>query len=204
MRKRNKSKAERAAEDIRVAYRLGQELRQRFGDRARYRAMKEADNELRELGLSPEKTRKLRQIAERYTRKELESLLTLSVKEDHPIGISFLFKTVSIPNNDGQRTRFEKEMIQKKWSRAEVDRQIRAKFGRRRDAGKRRHVPDDLLGLLTFLESECHGWLRWEDEANDKANLPEDLRKKLAVATSKIRALHVALAQAVDDARASE
>jgi hypothetical protein len=136
--------------------------------------------------------------------QRLETLLTLSVKDGHPIGISFLFKTVSIPNDDGQRSRFEKEMIRNKWSRAEVDRQIRAKFGRRRDAGKRRHVPEDLLGLLSFLETECHGWLRWQGEVGDTENLPQDLRKKLAAATFKIRALHAAVDRAMRDARASE
>lgn len=54
--------------------------------------------------LTPEKARKLRQIAERYTKNELEALLKLSAKNSRPIGISYLFKTVSIPNDDGQRS----------------------------------------------------------------------------------------------------
>ena len=47
------------------------------------------------------------------------------------------------------------------WSTAELEAQIAARYGTRRDGGRKRRFPGDALGLLAQLERLCETWRRW-------------------------------------------
>lgn len=202
------SDVEQANNEIREAYRLGQKINEKIGPWAAHGAMKGAEAE---FGLTAEKARKFRQLAEVYSEEELEALLGCCTFYDRPIGVSYLYQLVTVPNDQGQRTKFEEEMIKEGWSWAEVDRQIQARFGRRREPQKRRRVPGDKLGLLSLIETESYSWGRWQRDVLDKAGklpeaeqLPADLVKQLEAASKLVTELQQLAEQALEEARAAQ
>jgi hypothetical protein len=202
------SDVEKANNAIREAHRLGQKINAKIGPWAAHGAMKEVAVE---FGVTPEKARKLRQIAEVYTEAELEALLSWCTFYDRAIGVSYLYKIVSIPKDEDQRTKFEEEMLAEGWSYAEIDRRIQARFGRRREPQKRRRVPGDKLGLVSMIESESYSWGRWLRDVLEKAGklpeaeqLPDDLVRQLEAASAQVAKLQQLAERELEKARAAQ
>jgi hypothetical protein len=159
---------QQANQELRAAYAKGCELLEQMTERVAHGTAQEfADRQ----NTSAERLRKLRQIAKVYTPAQFEDLLRLCVRYDRPIGVSYLYKLVSVPVKNKQRYGLQIDMLRERWSRGELDRQIVARFGRKNSAGRLRSVPKDRHGLLSQIESDATRWLRWQEELLKQVNV---------------------------------
>lgn len=159
-------------------------------------------------GLNPDTVRKARQFADPvsgYTVAEVNALCRsirdVQEGQDGPVfGRTHLIRLLSVPKK--QRGKVQAAAIENGWSTAELEAHIAARFGSRRDGGRKRRVPSDLPGVLVQLEGLCEGWRRWAeavvgDESDDqerpvrkRVELPADLLESVLAATRAIADLH--------------
>jgi hypothetical protein len=91
------------------------------------------------------------------------------------------------------------------WSPGELEAQIAARYGSRRDGGRRRRLPNDVLGLLTQVVQLCESWRRWvalvtpvaaehasKADAPSLDNLPADVQQRVRDADAAVAKLHAA------------
>jgi hypothetical protein len=159
-------------------------------------------------GMNEDTIRKARQFADPevgYTLVEVNALCkliqTVQSEEDRSIfRRTHLIRMLTVPKKE--RNKIQKLAVEAGWSSKELERQIASRFGSRRDGGRKRQAPKDLLGVLTQLEGLCESWQRWVnalDENNNDAQrrsgreqslLPVGLNRSFAKATRAILTLH--------------
>jgi hypothetical protein len=121
------------------------------------------------LGINPDTVRKARQFADPaagYSRAELNALCQLITKiqpgqdERYAVfGRTHVIRLLSVQKR--WRTGLQATAIREGWSLAELQGQIAARYGNRRDGGRKRRVPTDALALTAQIEKLCENWRRW-------------------------------------------
>lgn len=167
-----------------------------------------------QLGLSAEAARQARQLADPaagYTAAELQELCTL-IKDTQPdqddalpvFGKTHLIRLLSVPRP--RRPVLQRAAVRGAWSTARLESEIAAKFGTRRDGGRKRQVPQDVVGLLVQLEGVCEGWRRLLAAADQPAteekvghavleDLPEGVRRQARAVGRVVAALQEAVTE---------
>ena len=208
---------EQAIAAFRQAYREGEKIAERVDREGRYgRGI--VQDEARVRGINEDAVRKLRQFARSYTEKELDELCQCCRKHGRALGVSFVAKFVTIPRERKQRKKFQEEVIRERWSQGRIDKEIRVRFGRRRQGGKQPALAETVEGVLAQLDGVCLQWhrmikrLQQRDEANgqqDKSggrgkqlpglrDLPGSLGAKVDVAAISMELLRDAITAELD------
>jgi len=174
--KARKLKVTAAVKAIRQFYALGQKLpkKQAHSDAYNQRTI---DAAAKEHGLNADIIRKARQFADPvagYTREEVNELCRsiVEVQSDQAdtnsvFGRTHLIRLLSVKKDN--RRSLQETAIREGWSTGELEAHIAAKYGIRRDGGRKRHIPGDLLGILAQLEQRCESWRRWHSQVTPDA-----------------------------------
>ncbi len=196
-----------AVKAVRAFHELGRSLPARASHKDGY-GQGTVTVEAEKHGLNPDTVRKARQFADPvsgYTVSEVNALCRSirDVQEEQDgavFGRTHLIRLLSVPKK--QRAKVQTLAIENGWSTAELEAHIAARFGSRRDGGRKRRVPSDLSGVLVQLEGLCEGWRRWAeavvgDESDDhecqvrkRIELPTGLLDSVLAATRAIADLH--------------
>ena len=137
-------RVEDALAEIRRLYATGRSSLEPYPQRMGYGEMK---SEAERLGYNPETLRKARAFKENYSEKELDTLCAHARKHQFAIPVSHVVRLQSVPTE--HRTALQQELIQHKWSKRELDGEIRKRFGNRMPtAGRRRRA------LLSVADAE--------------------------------------------------
>ena len=173
-----------------------------------------------QMGLSAEAARQARQLADPvagYTALELRELCAL-IKSTQPdqddalpvFGKTHLIRLLSVPKS--RRAGLQRAVVRGAWSTSRLESEIAAKFGTRREGGRRRQVPQDDVGLLVQLEGACEGWRRLlaavdhpaTEEKSGHAtliDLPEHVRRQARAAGRAVPALQEAVTDELAERR---
>lgn len=157
--------------------------------------------------LNPDTIRKARQFADPvsgYTVAEVNALCRsirdVQTDQGGPIfGRTHLIRLLSVPKKE--REKVQQSAIAHGWSTAELEAHIATRFGSRRDGGRKRRVPADVLGVLVQLEGLCEGWRRWaavvtsdgddsQRRVRKRVELPADLLGSVVATTKAVADLH--------------
>jgi hypothetical protein len=198
-----------AVKTVRAFYELGRSLPVKDSHRDGY-GQGTVATEAEKHGLNPDTVRKARQFADPrsgYTAAEVNALCRtirdVQADQDGAVfGRTHLIRLLSVPKEE--REKVQQSAIEGGWSTAELEAHIATRFGSRRDGGRKRRVPADVLGVLAQLERMCEGWRRWaeavasDDDAHQRrgrkrVELPADLPASVAAATKAIADLHEAV-----------
>ncbi len=125
----------------------GHESLQQHGERAPY-------------GESSEWLRKARRFAHRYTEKQLNALLDKCERHEFTLGTSFIDRLVTVPDRR-ERSALETKVVKERWSRARLDREIRSRYGSRRNLGRRPSQPTSTSEALSALSRLATKLTRW-------------------------------------------
>lgn len=150
------SSVQKAIQAIRGYYAVGQKSLDEHPGRMAHGGM---DAEAAEYGLNPETLRKARVFADPtdgYTPKQLDRLCELCKKHDFAMGVSFIPLLLSVPKKD--RAAMQRQLIKEGWSRARLNREIKARFGKRRDAGRKPTPVNDVTDAFVRLSQFCGQW----------------------------------------------
>ena len=173
-----------------------------------------------QIGLSAEAARQARQLADPqggYTTTELRELCAF-IKDTQPdqddalpvLGKTHLIRLLSVPKS--RRAALQRAAVKGAWSTARLESEIAAKCGTRREGGRKRQVPHDVVGLLVQLEGACEGWRRLlaavDQAATEEkvghavlADLPEDVRRHARAAGRAVAALQEAVTDELAERR---
>jgi hypothetical protein len=156
--------------------------------------------------ISGEIVRKVRQFADAesgYSRSDLDELCRLCREHGRAWGIKHLVIIIRVPKADGQRGEVQRRAIEGGWTTAQLEAEVRRRFGRRRAGGRKPAVMPDVEGLLSQLEGMCERWSRLHAELTDQdqpgashpglRDLPKAVRQKLGDATEALRQLQLAV-----------
>jgi hypothetical protein len=212
--KREQTKRERAVEmavaKIREFHQIGLALPPRAAHREVYnRGIMDAEAE--RLGMNPDTVRKARVFAhpaDGYTAAELDDLCLLITqtqsgqKDSLPVfSRTHVIRLLSVPKH--RRGALARRAVAKAWSSSELEQAIAARFGTRTEGGRRRRVPQDVLGLLVQIEGTCEKWGRWAAVVTPRTGpvakeadtatlnvLPPDVHRAVQEATRAMERLH--------------
>ena len=114
-------------------------------------------------------------------------------------GRTHVLRILSVPKRG--RKGLQAAAIRGAWSTAELEAEIAARYGSRKDGGRRRRIPADTPGLLAQVEGQCEAWRRWHVAAvavmSANADFPAVTRKKVDDADGAMSALHRAVTDAL-------
>ena len=138
------------------------------------------EEEAERNGLNPDAMRKARAFAAEatgYNGDELKQLLK-AIRENvdafqergRAFGRSYIFRLLSVPKAKGERRKMQAELFANAWSVDELDVAIKARFGNRRQGGRRRRIATGLQGLLAQLDGLCGSWIRLFEELERRTN----------------------------------
>jgi hypothetical protein len=205
-----KAKVSAAVKAIRDFYALGRSLPKKQPHKHAY-DQGTIDAEARKRGISPDTVRKARQFADPvagYTPGEVNELCRLITAvqfrqgDDYAVfGRTHLIRLLSVKKH--LRAGLQETAIRDGWSTGELEAQISARYGSRRDGGRKRRLPSDALGLLTQVERLCESWRRWvslvtpgSDQPKGKIttpsldDLPPGVRRLVREADAAMAKLH--------------
>lgn len=212
MSRARKAKVAAAVKAIRDFHALGRSLPRKQAHRDAYK-QRTIGTEAKKRGLNPDTARKARQFADPaagYTTAEVRALCQL-IRGVQPgqgdecavFGRTHLIRLLSVTKH--RRAGLQAAAVRGGWSTAELEAQIAARYGSRRDGGRRRRLPSDVLGLLAQVERLCESWRRWvalvtpaaAGQASKAAapsldGLPADVRRRVRDADAAMAKLHVA------------
>lgn len=118
--------------------------------------------EAAELGLSAEMLRKARKFASAedggYTKAQLERLCRQCKEHGFAIGVSHIIVLLSVSKE--HRAGLQKEAIEGHWSRADLEREKKQRFGKRRDTARTPESPRSLEEAYVRLADLCGRWKR--------------------------------------------
>lgn len=152
-----------AAAKIRAFFAIGRKSRKQCGERMQYRSALSA---AAQVGLDVDTFGKARQLADPekgYTREELEDFLRQCRRAGYAVGHSFLILLLRAPKKD--RPWFQRRMLKERWCFTRLESELLRRYGRRRQGGRARRLPEDVGGLLVMIEGMCEKWRRWHWEA---------------------------------------
>jgi len=124
--------------------------------------------------------RKNRQFADPehgYTAKDLEELCRLCDEHDCVFGVTSVYKLLTIKDRN-ERSEIQETAIRNRWTLAELEVELRRRFGSRGSGGRRPKMPATKGETLVQLESMSLTWIRWCDGLGVKAIAPNDEEKK--------------------------
>lgn len=196
-----------AVKNVRAFHELGRSLPAKEPHRDGY-GQGTVATEAERHGLNPDTIRKARQFADPlsgYTVAEVNELCRtirdVQADQDGPVfGRTHLIRLLSVPKKE--RGKVQQSAIENGWSTAELEAHIATRFGSRRDGGRKRRVPADVLGVLAQLEGLCEGWRRWAEAVvggdgdaphrpiRKRVELPTELLESVLAATKAIADLH--------------
>ena len=195
----------------------GRSRKQRAGP-GPYRAVK---REAEKRGVSTERLRKARAFAHDktgYSGGELDALCR--AVRDHfdtfekrrtRFGVAHLFRLLSVRKDKGARAEVQRQLFAHGWSTAELDAEIRRRYGRPRNQGGRRGKARDWTELRVQLGSLCSSWGQWYERITAKVadktkpiRLPAEVRTAADRAAAAIAALHAAVNGAAPTTAASD
>jgi hypothetical protein len=208
-----KAKVAAAVKAIREFYALGRSLPKKQAHRDAY-DQGTVEAEAKKRGINPDTVRKARQFADAvaggYTPAEVNDLCRLIAAVqpgqddgDAVFGRTHIIRLLSVKKQF--RASLQEAAVRKGWSTGELEARIAARYGSRRDGGRKRRLPSDALGLLTQVERMCEGWRRWvalvtpdpeRPEGKSKApsldDLPPRVRRLVRDADAAMAKLHEA------------
>ena len=168
MSQARRAKVTAAVRAIRDFYALGQSVPKKQAHKDAY-DQGTVDAEAKKRGINPDTLRKARQFADAaggYTPGEVNDLCRLisTVQPDQDdgdavFGRTHLIRLLSVPKH--RRAALQEAAVRGGWSTGELEARIAARYGSRRDGGRKRRLPSDALGLLTQAERFCESWRRW-------------------------------------------
>ncbi len=167
-----------AATLLRAYWEEGRRSLKEHGDRVKY-------------GHSSERLRKARVFAQRYTEEQLQRLVDKCVKHRAPLGTSFVDRLATI-HDKRERASMETKVVAEGWSRGQLDREIRSRYGSRRKLGRNPTHPqsaEEALSDLVRLGMKLTRWgamMGWQAETGrieasidagitSLADLPDDV-----------------------------
>lgn len=169
-------KVRQACQALRDAHAIGRQIlaacprnSNTYGKRAIELAAAEHD-------LNPDTARKYRVFADPqagYTHEEVDSLCALCEEHGRALGVSFLFRFLTI-HNRRQRAAFQRRAIAGHWSLAEVDVELVKQFGRRRRAGRKPRISRQLPALLAEIQTRAIYWRRLVEALREEPELGRD------------------------------
>src|SRR5947209_6099192 len=192
----SRDEVEQAIRDIRAYYQQGREILRQVPARGGYHRGEIVDL-ARRLGWNETKVRKARQFASQYTREQLADLCRL-LREHRPhFGTAHIGIVVTVPDAR-QRAALQRWCIEHDVSKAELELEVKKRFGPRRFGGRRRQVAGDPLQALLQMDEMADSWLRWHSIASEEphrnghngsvlARLPEAVRAETRKATRAMR-----------------
>lgn len=204
------AKVDAAIQAIQEFFQIGQQLTQKQSHKASY-GQDTVGAEAKKYNLNPDTIRKARQFADPvrgYTESEVKELCslirTLQTNQRGAIfGRTHLIRLLSVPKQ--KRGKVQKLAIECRWSMAELESLIASRFGSRRDGGRKRRVPSEVIGVLVQIEGLCESWHRWAEivtppESNikqrgtrDGVELPGKLSELVHATTVAMTTLHRAV-----------
>ena len=201
-----------AVDSIRELHSIGRSLNAPASGTEDSGRMSIADVAARE-GMNADTVRKARRFAdpdEGYTPAELDDLCEQirrvqgAQAVSKPVfGRTHVLRILSVPERG--RKGLQAAAIRGAWSTAELEAEIAARYGSRRDGGRKRRIPADTLGLLAQVEGQCEAWRRWHAAAVDlvaaKDDFPAAVRDRLADAVGAVGRLHRAATDALKTRR---
>ncbi len=213
-----KARVATAIKSIRDFHELGRSLPKKTTHRDAYRAGT-VDSEARRRGINPDLVRKARQFVDPvsgYSLEEVEllcrTLREIQTKQDESYALfsrSHIVRLLSVQKR--KRASLQEAAIRKGWSTSELESKIAARYGIRRDGGRRRRLPVDLLGRIAHLEQMCESWRRWvalatvETEPDARKSprtsraFPPEIQRHIGHASLSIERLQTALTEELAD-----
>jgi hypothetical protein len=173
-------RVERALNKLRKFYERGEGDLERFPDNyGRYVTLRRE----KRLGAA-ERVRKARLMADEtagYSRKSLNDLIHQCRMHNFGIGVTHVIRLLSVPSGR-QREGLQRQAIQGKWTRRQLDLAIRLQQGIRRPYARRpMRLPKDKAEALWLVEKNCDHWERLCKAVvpNGESLLPDKVAEKL-------------------------
>lgn len=159
-----------AIREIRTYHEQGRRSLRELPERGKHGA-RAIDEQAERLGWNPTRLRKARQFAHPktgYSRERLNELCGL-LREHRPVfGTSHVGLLVTVPWPE--RETLQHGCVKGNWSTAELQAEIKRRYGSRRQGGRRRRVSADPGRALVQLDEMADTWRRWlavVSEANE-------------------------------------
>jgi hypothetical protein len=206
-----RGEAEEAIRAIRAYWQQGRTILRQAPTRGGYHRGEIVDL-ARRLGWNETKVRKARQFASQYTREQLADLCRV-LREHRPhFGPAHVGVLVTVPDAR-QRADLQRWCIEHDISKADLELEVKKRFGPRRFGGRRRQVAADPALAMLQIHEMVDTWLRWfaaaseEPEGNDETRsvldrLPESVRAEARKVNRAMRRLRDAVADELARARA--
>jgi hypothetical protein len=111
-----------------------------------------------------------------------------------------------------EREVLQKECIEGNWSTAELQAEIKKRYGFRRQGGRRRQVPSEPTHVLLQIDEMADTWLRWfavVSEADDSdmpplGALPDQIMERVKAVTRAMKRVREDVLAELAAARASK
>lgn len=201
------SRVRASVAELRRFYAVGRKSLDKYPDGVGYGGMNE---EAAKHRLSAEMLRKARALAAAYTQKDLDSACRAAQHHGYPLGVSHVILLLSVGDKP-RRNRLQRDLIEKRWSKRELDAEIRKRFGNRNPtAGRRQTSPETAEDAYYAIGRLCRQWERLM-EALDRPPtadaegmqvinpaMPPDLRKLLTRAAAVMGELGKAVSEKLD------
>jgi len=123
------------------------------------------DGEAGRRKINTDIARKKRQFADPnhgYTDDELDELCRLCEEHSCAFGVTLVYKLLTIKSRK-QRETFQRRAITNRWTLAELEVELRRRFGRRGKGGRKPKAPASKDEALVQLDSMSLTWTRWYD-----------------------------------------
>jgi len=156
------------------------------------------------LGWDLNRMHKARRFALQYGKADLEHLCSL-LRQHRPVfGVSHIALLVTVASR-AKREELQRLCLRRNWSTKELQANLKQRYGKRRQAGRRPHIGSDLASILTTLELAGSRWLRVFDilaeedaggEAKSRlAQLPGPIPRQARAARDVLATFQVTLAE---------
>jgi hypothetical protein len=164
-----KTRVAAAVKSIKDFYALGRKIPPKRSPREAY-GQGDLAEVAEKLGVSVEFSRQARQLADPeaggYTREELNELCDLirrgqpDQSDDLPVfGRTHVVRLLTVPK--GRRAKLQRAAVEGGWSSNRLAYEVGVRFGPRRHGGRKRRLPEDVVGLLAQAARMCETWRRW-------------------------------------------
>jgi hypothetical protein len=186
-----------AIRELRMAYRDGRSILRKLGPRAdlgEHQIEQAADEHHR----TADACRKLRQFAMLYNGRDMKELCGLCLRYRRALGLSLLYKLVSIESRKDRRE-FQRKAIAEHWGHTRITRELRIRFGRRdellgrKQRGRKPHISQNITEVLVQIEDMARYLFRWQEHFAEMAEQGQVEQLPPAVSRNLHAAIEAAL-----------